>query len=99
MADISKCTGKWCKSKETCYRYTAKASMVWQSYSDFWRDTDNNENKCSHYWYNGADINLLNKYKSELQQELNPKMDKTINQNKVDELRSLIKNITDELHK
>ena len=55
MADISKCTGKGCKSKETCYRYTAKADEYWQSYSDFWREIKDDENKCSHYWYNGGD--------------------------------------------
>lgn len=29
MADITKCTGKDCKIKNKCYRYTAK-SGVWQ---------------------------------------------------------------------
>lgn len=31
MADITKCSGKDCPKKETCYRFTAKDG-VWQSY-------------------------------------------------------------------
>lgn len=31
MADITKCTGKGCESKHTCYRYTAKPNEHYQS--------------------------------------------------------------------
>jgi hypothetical protein len=32
MADITKCKGEGCPIKESCYRFTAQASLVWQSY-------------------------------------------------------------------
>ena len=32
MADITKCTGKNCKLKESCFRYTSKANEYRQSY-------------------------------------------------------------------
>ena len=34
MNDISKCFGRKCRRKKTCWRYTAPASK-WQSYADF----------------------------------------------------------------
>ena len=63
MADITKCAGMWCKSKETCYRYTAKEDEYWQSYSDFWREIKDDEDKCSHYWNDirSRNTNTLNK--------------------------------------
>ena len=48
MADISKCADSLCPSKETCYRYTAPASMYWQSYGSFNREED--EDNCNMYW-------------------------------------------------
>ena len=32
MSDITKCEGTDCPLKETCYRYTASADDMWQSY-------------------------------------------------------------------
>ena len=32
MADITCCSGNDCPVKETCYRFTAPKSLVWQSY-------------------------------------------------------------------
>jgi hypothetical protein len=46
MADISKCFGKNCPKKKTCYRYTAEANPYRQSYAAF----DNNSETCEHYW-------------------------------------------------
>ena len=44
MADITKCQGRNCERKETCYRYTAQADD-WQSWSDFDQLED-----CEYYW-------------------------------------------------
>ena len=32
MADISMCSGDGCEAKHTCYRFTAKPGLAWQSY-------------------------------------------------------------------
>jgi len=32
MADITMCSGKGCRVKDKCYRFTAKKSEFWQSY-------------------------------------------------------------------
>ena len=45
MSDITKCSGKDCYLRMTCYRYTATEGM-WQSWSDFDSDTK----PCKHYW-------------------------------------------------
>ena len=44
MADITKCQGRNCERKETCYRYTAEADD-WQSWSEFDMVKD-----CEYYW-------------------------------------------------
>jgi len=44
-------------------------------------------------------IDRLNKYKSELQQELNPKMDKIINKDRILLLKNIIKKLSYELQK
>ena len=46
MADIAKCTGKDCKVKESCYRYTAPSSEYWQS----WMKAIVKDGKCDMYW-------------------------------------------------
>ena len=46
MTDITKCGGKGCKRKKTCYRYTAKAGML-QSY---FLANPNQHNECEYYW-------------------------------------------------
>ena len=49
MADISMCTGKNCKMREKCYRFTAIPSEYWQSY--FVREDEEVE-KCHMFWNN-----------------------------------------------
>jgi len=46
MADIAKCTGKDCKVKESCYRFTAPSSDFWQS----WTSVIIKDGKCNMYW-------------------------------------------------
>ena len=47
MADITMCRDEECKQKDTCYRFTAKASSFWQSY---FMKSPREGNKCEHYW-------------------------------------------------
>jgi hypothetical protein len=46
MSDIAKCTGKDCKVKESCYRFTAPSSDFWQS----WMKAIVKDGKCDMYW-------------------------------------------------
>jgi len=46
MPDISMCTGKDCKVKESCYRFTATPSDYWQSYVM----PEVKDGKCDLYW-------------------------------------------------
>jgi hypothetical protein len=46
MADIAKCTGKDCKVKKSCYRFTAPSSDFWQS----WINVNVKNGKCNMYW-------------------------------------------------
>jgi hypothetical protein len=52
MSDITKCCGKGCPLKETCHRFIAKESMMWQSY--FGRPPFSINKKghysCNYYW-------------------------------------------------
>ena len=49
MADITKCEGKYCPLKETCYRFTAKDNEYGQSY--FIETPYNKETKtCEYLW-------------------------------------------------
>ena len=51
MADMSKCIGTDCPLKESCYRYTAPESEIWQSWlSVVWYDKTTN--KCELWWNN-----------------------------------------------
>lgn len=50
MADITKCQGRNCPRKDTCYRYTAKADDEWQAWSEF----DKLAN-CECYWKNESE--------------------------------------------
>lgn len=50
MSDIAKCLDVHCPSKLICYRYTAPASEVWQSYGVFNREQD--AVNCEMYWPN-----------------------------------------------
>jgi len=45
MSDISKCAGKGCPLKETCYRYTAPDSQR-QAYANF----EYLDGWCYYYW-------------------------------------------------
>jgi len=54
MTDITKCKGKGCNMKETCYRFKAPAEELWQSYfseapHDNKVDEDGNT-ECEYYW-------------------------------------------------
>lgn len=51
MPDITMCKGNDCPLKESCYRYTAIADELAQSY--FMNPPyKEEENKCDHYWNN-----------------------------------------------
>ena len=45
MPDISKCFGKDCTLKESCYRYTSRADY-YQSYADFKQING----ECEYFW-------------------------------------------------
>lgn len=47
MADITKCTGEGCKSKHTCYRYTAKLKINY--YQSFFMSPPINSGGCEYY--------------------------------------------------
>jgi len=50
MADITKCTAKNCKIKETCYRFTAYDDSL-QSYANLNNDKEVKDKKdCPDYW-------------------------------------------------
>jgi len=49
MADISKCTGKDCPKKESCYRFTATDNEYGQSYMGCPLKKDGT---CDYYWNN-----------------------------------------------
>jgi len=46
MADITKCTGRGCDLRETCYRFTATAGML-QSY---FMTSPIKNGECEMYW-------------------------------------------------
>lgn len=48
MSDISKCNGRDCPIKETCYRFTAPTNTRYQSYGDF--DERKEGFDCGRYW-------------------------------------------------
>ena len=47
MADITKCEGVGCYRKESCYRYTAPANDLWQSY---FVGSPKKMDGCPEYW-------------------------------------------------
>jgi len=47
MSDITKCKGTNCQVKEHCYRYTAKANKLWQSY---FVEPPIKDGKCEMFW-------------------------------------------------
>ena len=47
MADITKCVGTDCPQKESCYRYTAPNSTIWQSY---FCESPIKEGQCEMFW-------------------------------------------------
>lgn len=49
MPDITKCRGNFCPLRESCYRYTSKASM-YQSYFSKTPYSVDSENQCDYYW-------------------------------------------------
>jgi len=48
MADISKCKGTDCPIRDSCYRYTAPDSLVWQSYYNY--SYDHEKEECKDFW-------------------------------------------------
>ena len=56
MSNITKCTNKDCPVKTKCYRYTADANELWQSY---FMDTPskivNGKFTCDMYWGDNAE--------------------------------------------
>lgn len=58
MSDIAKCQDNKCPSRLMCYRFTAPASEVWQSYGVFNREQD--AVNCDMFWPNNANNNLKN---------------------------------------
>ena len=48
MSDISKCYGKDCTLRNTCWRFLAPANDLWQCYADFTYDVELQE--CEYYW-------------------------------------------------
>ncbi len=46
MPDITMCSGKNCKVKESCYRFLATPS----SYQSFFVEPPIKEDKCDYYW-------------------------------------------------
>jgi hypothetical protein len=53
MSDIAKCSDSLCPSKDYCYRFTAPASLVYQSYGGFSREDD--ADNCDMFWPNGKE--------------------------------------------
>ena len=51
MPDITMCNGQRCPVREKCYRFTAKADELWQSY---FVESPIKDNKCDHYWGENA---------------------------------------------
>jgi hypothetical protein len=49
-SDISKCTGNGCKIKEKCWRFTAPAEPLWQSYAAFDTQPVNKAAECNGFW-------------------------------------------------
>lgn len=49
MSDITMCNGKDCPLKESCYRYTAPKSLIWQSYFQV-TPYNHKEEECEYYW-------------------------------------------------
>jgi hypothetical protein len=49
MADISMCSGKGCKQKERCYRFTATKGMMQSFFGTPPMETDT---ECEYFWDN-----------------------------------------------
>ena len=52
MPDITKCEGRQCELKDTCYRYTSKASGYGQSYfcEPPLEINKDGKQECEYYW-------------------------------------------------
>lgn len=50
MPDITMCPGKDCPKRESCYRFTAKPDIYWQSY--FMEPPIKDKQECDMYWDN-----------------------------------------------
>jgi hypothetical protein len=62
MSDITKCLGRNCSIRNTCYRFTSTSNMYKQSYADFdlkfidlkfiHQQTIDHNIQCEHFWEN-----------------------------------------------
>ena len=52
MSDISKCLNDDCPLKDKCWRFTAPANSLWQSYGSFQYEIIENKIKCDGFWNN-----------------------------------------------
>jgi hypothetical protein len=63
--DISKCLDNTCPLKDKCWRFTAPANPLWQSYGNFqYEIKEDGEVKCDYFWDNeeyGKNNRLQNK--------------------------------------
>lgn len=50
MADISKCFGNGCTLREICYRYTARADELYQSYMMADASLKPGDTHCEYFW-------------------------------------------------
>jgi hypothetical protein len=50
MTDISKCTGRNCSQKTTCYRYLAETDKYRQAWVAPFLLEDFKDNECELYW-------------------------------------------------
>jgi hypothetical protein len=58
--DISKCSGKDCPLKESCYRYTCKSNKLWQSHFSY-VPYDKDKKECNMYWEVNLEVDKKNK--------------------------------------
>lgn len=57
MADITKCKGKDCKLKKSCYRYTAIDEILQSYFAESPFEQFDDEFYCKYYWDNNKGDN------------------------------------------
>lgn len=48
--DITKCEGKDCPLKESCYRFTAKEDKAYKAYKSYFAEPPFEAGKCEMFW-------------------------------------------------